>query len=280
MAEFDATFTDLSREHPELGVVATLPWDGEIFGFNVGEYRPGPLGALRSTPSLLRARLASWAAEHDVELIVCCTKGDDTPLRVAVSDLGFRFVETSLRATLPRLGAARLPPCRATVRLAEHADHDALEKIAATSFHHGRYHADPWFPRELADRRYLRWLQGALSDPAAGTHVYVVGPCGNAKGFLHTEVADSVADLRLGAVDPDANPGTAGFSLYLGAMHALAAIGVRSVVARVSATNTAVMNLYAALGFRFSDPEVVLHWHRDPSSHLLARPVGREHARG
>lgn len=280
MAEFDAAFTDLSREHPEWGLVATLPWDGEIFGFNVGEYRPGPLEALRSTPSLLRARLASWAAEHDVELIACCTEGDDTRLRVAVSDLGFRFVETSLRATLPRLGAGRLPPCRATVRRAEGADHDALEKIAATSFHHGRYHADPWFPRELADRRYLQWLRSALSDPAAGTHVYVVGPRGGVKGFLHAEVKDSVADLRLGAVDPDINPGTAGFSLFLGTMHALAEIGVRSVVARVSATNTAVLNLYAALGFRFSDPEVVLHWHRDQSPDPLPRPVGRERARG
>ena len=263
MAEFDAAFVHLSSEHPEWGLVATLPWDGEIFGFNVGEYRPGRLEALRATPSLLRPRLASWAAEHGAELIACCTEGDDTLLRVAVSELGFRFVETSLRATLPRLGAARLPPCRATVRLADHADHDALEKIAATSFHHGRYHADPWFPRELADRRYLQWLRNALSAPAAGTHVYVVGPRGNAKGFVHAEVKDSVADLRLGAVDPETNPGTAGFSLYLGTMHALAELGVRSVVARVSATNTAVMNLYAALGFRFSGPEIVLHWHRE-----------------
>jgi hypothetical protein len=280
VAEFDAAFTHLSHEHPEWGVVATLPWDGEIFGFNVGEYRPGPLEALRSTPSLLRARLASWAVEHDVELIACRTEGDDTRLRVAVSDLGFRFVETSLRVTLPRLRAARLPPCRATVRLAEGADHDALEKIAATSFHHGRYHADPWFPRELADRRYLQWLRGALSDPAAGTHVYVVGPRGSAKGFLHVEVEDAVADLRLGAVDPDTNPGTAGFSLYLGTMHALAEMGVRSVVGRVLATNTAVMNLYAALGFHFSDPEVVQHWHRDQSPDLRPRPAGREQARG
>ena len=263
MAGFNAAFMHLSYERPEWGVVATLPWDGEIFGFNVGEYRPGPLGALVATSSLLRARIASWAAEHEVELISCCTEGDDTLLRVAMSDLGFRFVDTSLRATLPRLEAARLPPCRATVRLVEHADHDALERIAATSFHHGRYHADPSFPRELANRRYLQWLRGALSDPAAGRHVYVVGPRGKAKGFLHAEVKDSVADLRLGAVDPETNPGTAGFSLYLGTMHALAELGVRSVVARVSATNTAVMNLYAALGFRFSGPEVVLHWHRE-----------------
>jgi hypothetical protein len=37
--------------------------------------------------------------------------------------------------------------------------------------------------------------------------------------------------------------------------------GVRRVVSTISGMNTPVMNVYSMLGFRFSDPEIIYHWH-------------------
>jgi hypothetical protein len=33
------------------------------------------------------------------------------------------------------------------------------------------------------------------------------------------------------------------------------------------------MQIYSSLGFRFSRPEVILHWHSPVSVHLIADPV-------
>jgi RimJ/RimL family protein N-acetyltransferase len=38
--------------------------------------------------------------------------------------------------------------------------------------------------------------------------------------------------------------------------------GARSIRTTISARNTAVMNLYARLGFRFSAPDMTFHWVR------------------
>ena len=90
--------------------------------------------------------------------------------------------------------------------------------------------------------------------------MYVVGPVGAPAGFFHVAVRDDTAELRLGAADPQAG-GLAGYGIYVGTMHALQRTGLRSATTKVSAANTAVLNLYVALGFTFSEPQVTFHWH-------------------
>jgi hypothetical protein len=245
-----------------------LPWDQEIFQFPVAEYWPGPLREWGQARSLVRQRLAEWAKEQEVELICSRSKADETALGAALQELGFRYVETSLCAALPHLDRNKLPERRITTRTPEPSEHPALLRIAGSAFRHGRYHADFRFPRTLANRRYEWWLGEALQHPTAGTRVYVVGSSPRPLGFLHVEVAGPTADLRLGAVDPDSETGIAGFHLYLGVLHELAALGVGRVVARISAANVSMVNLYSELGFRFAQPESVLHWHREPSRFL------------
>ena len=155
------------------------------------------------------------------------------------------------------------------MRRAVPEDSERLLSIAGSAFDTGRYHADARLPRLLADARYRFWLANALTRPGAGTRVFAIGEPGRPIGFFHVEVNGDAADLRLGAVDARANPGVAGYALYSGVLFALAAAGVRRVEARCAATNTAVVNLYAALGFRFSSPEIVMHWHSPAATRLL-----------
>lgn len=268
-ARFETTHLPLSSRFPELGTAAVLPWDSEIFGFRVGELAPGNPRAIAGREEDLARETAAWAEREDVHLAACRVPAAPATLPALVETAGFRFVEIQLRATLPRLAASQLRATRLTVRPAEPSDGPPLVRIAGSAFMFGRYHADPRFPRELADRRYRVWIERALTKSPTGW-VAVVGPPGEPGGFLQVEIAaGGVADIRLAAVDPGAAP-IAGPELFLGALHELARRGVSGVTARFSAVNTGVANIYAALGFRFHEPELVFHWHRPGSSRLVS----------
>ena len=229
--------------------------------------RPAKAVELSSRTALLAQRLADWSRERSVELVGCRVPASDTALTGALENAGFRMIELQLRATLAPLRPEDAKPPRITVRTADSSDRARILSIASSAFHLGRYHADPRFPREAADRRYRTWMERALAE-REGTWVAVAGPPGAARGFLHAEISGTAADIRLAAVDPDGG-GIAGPELFRGALHELARRGVRRVTARMSAANCAVLNVYASLGFRFDDPESVLHWHSPDASHLV-----------
>jgi hypothetical protein len=149
-------------------------------------------------------------------------------------------------------------------------DRDDVERIAETAFRFGRYHADPRFPSRLANLRYRRWVHNAFSKPAPESHLYVIGQPGAVSGFFHIVLKDGLADLRLGAVDPAVQSGIAGFNLYVGVLKALKQAGAHRATAKIPAANIAVMNIYASLGFRFSHPEAIFHWHSPNAPNLIS----------
>ncbi|HTX59270.1 MAG TPA: hypothetical protein VMH02_06280, partial [Verrucomicrobiae bacterium] len=178
--------------------------------------------------------------------------------------LGFTFVELSLETYFVPKGELARPA--AALRQAEEIDWPGIERIAGSAFRHGRYHADPGFPSELADRRYIRWMRNARAATSHGaTHgdiVYVLGEAGAPRAFFHVALReDGVGDLRLGAVDPQASNGMLGVALYRGVIAALRELGARSFVTRLSASNTAVLNLFASMGFLFRDPTCIYNRH-------------------
>ena len=140
--------------------------------------------------------------------------------------------------------------------------------LPAPHFDFGRYHSDPRFPRELANRRYVRWLENALACSESSVRVFVLGSPGMPLGFFHAVLLDGVADLRLAAADPTSQVGL-GLALYSETLITLQKLGAKRFVTKVSAINTGVVNLYASIGFRFSRPEYILHWHSPLARHLL-----------
>lgn len=267
-ARFEADYSRLDSDAPLLGSIAVLPWDAEIFGFAVADYRPGDTSQLASRSGLLAERLATWSRDRKVELVGCRVAAAETARAAVLESAGFRTVELQLRATLAPLRPEETIPPRITVRTADSSDRARILSIASSAFLLGRYHADPRFPRAAADLRYRIWMERALSE-GEGTWVAVAGPPGSVRGFLHAEISGSAADIRLAAVDPDGG-GIAGPELFRGALHEFSRRGVRRVTARLSAANCPVLNVYASLGFRFDEPESVLHWHSPHASHLVA----------
>lgn len=259
-AGYELRFEPISPGNPAYGSVAGVPWDTEIFGFPVARYQPGYVRDDQLMAALLES-LRSWLTLNRIALCSCAIPGSDTFWRRWLPQADFRFVDSTLQVTLNLLSMGRLPTTRLELRPAQPEDHAAVKSIAAHSFAHGRYHADPFFPKELANRRYRQWVETALSGEKPEDRVFVLGKPGQVLGFYHVTVEKDLSDLRLAAVAPNLKKTGVGVDLYVGVLAKLQKLGIKRVVSNISSGNTGVMNIYSMLGFRFSNPEAIYHWH-------------------
>ena len=84
-------------------------------------------------------------------------------------------------------------------------------------------------------------------------------------------VKNSRADLHLAGIARSSATAVPGPMLYAGVLDVLEGQGVTRVFSKISAANTGVLNIYAALGFRFLDPEYTFHW--IPAGSVLNSPA-------
>jgi hypothetical protein len=264
---YQLCFEELCPGNPVLGSVSIVPWDSEIFGFPVAVYRIGAERLEATAREEFVERFRVWARQNRVSLCACTIPADESHSfsRCSLNEAGFHFVDFSLQAALNSLQKARLPKARAKLRAARPDDYKMIEAIATRSFRTGRYHADPLFPRELADKRYCQWMRNALAAQNPIDHVYVLGELGFVQGFFHITQEEDFSDLRLVAIAPELKGTVMGFEIYVSVLNLLRGRGIRRVMSVISATNTAVMNVHAMLGFSFSAPEMIFHWHAEGS---------------
>jgi hypothetical protein len=271
---FSVPYQPLLHTHPNWAKIACLPWDEAIFGFPVADLSLSPDPPPDTNPSVaLREALDAFCGQTKSELVSVRAGGADTATQATLMAAGFLPVEFSILAQIPRLKPETIPKQRFSLRPAEPEDHEAILRIAESAFAFGRYHGDPCFPRDLANRRYVQWVKNALDSGNPDDHVLVLGRPNTALGFMNVVICDGHADLRLGAVDPENEIGFAGFALYAETLRAIRALGARSASARIAAANTRVMNVCASLGYRFFSPETTLHWHAPNSCRLLPTPL-------
>lgn len=267
---FEASYQNLSDEHPEWGTATVLPWDTEIFGFAVAAYNPGPVGAIFTQRSAVAARLTSWAAERGAELISCAVGAAERRWGTLLPLLGFTHVESTLKWRLAKLQAARFPRKHTPVRLATLADQPGVERICETGFYSGRYHADARFPLPLASARYRQWLANEFDSLGESNRIYVAGEIGAPVGFTHARVNGEEAHITIGGADPVVQSSVLPFAVFIGTVEALRDSGIRRAHSKTSTANTPMINLASYAGFRFSDPESVFHWHAPHAPHLVS----------
>jgi hypothetical protein len=238
--------------------------DAASFGFPVAWM------SLVSAPPVDGAlELDEWAERNGVVVTGVSVSATATDLLQHAQNLGFLCVDLSLHVSMLNIKRRSKTVRPAVVRTATAADMDGIEAIALTAFNFGRYHRDARFPKKLADRRFGAWMKKAWSNPAPSARFFVIGPPGDPSGFMFAEVNDGRAQWQLGGVSRTASNGLMGPMLFAGVLDALEAEGVRTVAAKISAANTPVLNIYAALGFDSSKPEFTLHRHLPDSPNLL-----------
>jgi hypothetical protein len=218
----------------QVSLIKATPWDTAVFEMPTWELLE------YSEESLQQAK---------------CTLGHQTikvdPLvnKQLLHEHGFYYCDTLI-----------IPSCTAfRLRAVHHSDATILKTIDAGhaleifhgSFTHGRFHRDFNLPKKAADLRYDNWLRQLLEEQ----QVYGLYWQGNLAGFVGYDgnnlVLHAVAEKYRGK----------GLSKYWWSQVCieLLANGHDEVKSSISATNLAVLNLYASLGFSFSRPQDIYH---------------------
>jgi len=269
---FESTFQPLSDQNDRWGRVAILPWDSEVFGFPVGEYEIGNYKSILETRTKFHKRLTEWTAESRVELLTCSIPAHEKQWCAFLPELGFKFVDYTLVTINSHLQKINYIQRQIPIRLAGFEDLGEVEKIAQQTFDHGRYHADPRFPRELAEKRYRHWVHDAILTLSPENRLYVIGDPGKVKGFYHVQLKDDTVNVTLVAMDKPFQGGVAIDELAETVNLELKAMGMREISGKVSASNLPVLNFAIRHGWYLTDPRVVFHWHSPNSTHLSRPP--------
>lgn len=215
-------------------LIKPTPWDAAAFGINTWELLEYSEAALQQA--------AQTAGHHTLRV-------DPLADKRLLHEYGFYYCDTLVE---PHCNAKRL-------RQLQHADAtfsrvvnvEQAVSICHGAFAHGRFHRDFNLPRAGADLRYDNWLKQLL---AAG-QVYGLYWQGELAGFI----AYSDNNLLLHAL-AEQQRGRGRAKYWWSAVCAeLLATGHDEVKSSVSASNLAVLNLYASLGFSFKHPQDIYH---------------------
>lgn len=263
---YRADYRPLSANNPDLGRIAILPWDTEIFGFPVADLELGNTHSIAANLRTFLDQLVTWTSEYQVELVSCFIPANDAILRILFAKIGFVCVDTTLQATKTMDAPSRSVP----LDFAQADDLPELERIAETVFRFGRYHADGRFPRNLANHRYRIWVRNAFANLGPSSTIYVVRRSGRAVGFSHIEIENDNAHSMLTAVDPELQGSRIGKELLSMRNYDLARRKIHESYGRLSVRNSRMLNLYASFGYRFSLPLAIYHWHSTNAPHLLS----------
>ncbi len=218
----------------QTSLIKPTPWDAAVFNMPTWEL-------LEYTEELLQ-KAAQIPGHQTLKL-------DPLANKQLLDKHGFYYCDTLI---IPSCKQSRLRPVHhpdATVLKLIDIEH-AL-KIFHGSFSHGRFHRDFNLPRSAADLRYDNWLKQLL----AANQVYGLYWQGVLAGFIGHEnnnlVLHAVVEEYRGK----------GLSKYWWSEVCLElfANGCDEVKSSISASNLAVLNLYASLGFSFSSPQDIYH---------------------
>lgn len=177
-------------------------------------------------------------------------KVDPLTDKAALHAHGFYYCDTLLVTS----GTAARLPALATLpglHVSKMVDAEAVLAVGHAAFSHGRFHRDFMLPREGADRRYDNWLAQLLE---AG-NVYGLFRNDELGGFIGV----NGASLVLHAVASSMRGQGLAKYWWHAVISELFAADHPVVTSSISASNVAVVNLYASLGFSFTDPQDIYH---------------------
>lgn len=143
-----------------------LPFDSELFGFEVGRLSIDTLTA-SAFDSVDR-----WCRHHRIRcLYFLADAGDKASIRTAERS-GFELVD--VRMTFSRQTSKESPsgpPSGVVVRPATTGDHRVLRNLTGSSYRDTRFYFDGRFPVEQCDRLYEIWLDKSFDAPEGAVFV-------------------------------------------------------------------------------------------------------------
>jgi RimJ/RimL family protein N-acetyltransferase len=238
-----------------------VPWDTEIFGFPVAQIDRLAITDDRCVDDAMR-KLLSWLDSRSVRMASC--RLDSRALResMLLEQHGFRFVEIVYSPKLAPLRIIADTDDGLVIERATGADLAAIEAIAGSAFETGRYRLDWRIDPAASDRRYRAWVRNSFAD--SRQEVLKATVAGALAGFFIVEVrSDGSVYWHLTAIAPSMQGKGLGKRLWASMVRRHHEAGLTRIETTISAHNPPVMNIYAALGFRFGAARATFHWMRD-----------------
>ncbi|HEX6006219.1 MAG TPA: GNAT family N-acetyltransferase [Burkholderiales bacterium] len=238
--------------------VCKIAWDSEVFGFPVAQIERISLHGAGLPVGTIR-ELAVWLSDNAIRLASCRLASDQLHESMLLEANGFRFVEMIYAPTLELPSRLAAAPSDLAIGPASPQDLPAIKDIAGTAFSTGRFLLDWRLDGTLSHRRYRWWVENSFLDERQQV---LKATCGGALVgfFIVEERPDRSVYWHLTAVAPEWQNRGIGKRLWTEMTLRHSARNLRRIETTISAHNTAVMNLYADLGFRFTAPRMTFHW--------------------
>lgn len=208
---------------------------------------------------------AGWAAQapRPVAFVFCKIPVQHVERAKAISAVGFYVVDTNV--TMVWIGAApdEAAPEGIEIAVAGPEDHEQAQGIAGSAFVYSRFHLDPIFPAEAANRIKREWIR-SYCEGRRGECLLVARQGRRVTGFLAVLGAEvggkTAAVIDLIAVDSGSRGQGVGAALV---RHFVRRWCTRAEVLRVGTqiANAASLRLYQRCGFSMVDASYVLHAH-------------------
>lgn len=238
-----------------------VPWDSAIYQF--------PIAAIRNIQILNPnvsvhdcAGFDDWLNAHHCQMVSCRLAHKQLRESFFLENYGFRFIEMVLHPVLEGLENLTISDQGLSVMPATPSDLGSILKIAESAFTNERFYIDPRLPRNCSHQRYGRWARSALDHPQQKL-LKIVDDDTLVAFFVVEEVDTQSAYWHLTAVSPDHHGKGYGYRTWLSVLRHHQETGLRRVRTSISARNSAVLNLYSKLNFRFEPPEMTFHWIRN-----------------
>jgi ribosomal protein S18 acetylase RimI-like enzyme len=210
------------------------PWDSAVFGVDAYEIAVLNREALETAVHVLGHYTVRMEPQASKQLL---------------HEYGFYYCDTLIE---PYCTAERFA-CfdDASAGMSRFVPLDPLIVICHGAFSHGRFHRDFNLSQGSADQRYDIWLKQLHGNGKVYGLLYLDEPVGFIAVDGNRLVLHAISESLRGR-------GLAKY-LWTPVCRTLFEKGCDEVVSSVSATNLAVVNLYATLGFRFRNPVDIYH---------------------
>lgn len=216
--------------------IKPTPWDSLILGINTYEIHTlnsESMEAVKSTPGHYTIRL------------------DPLVSKKIIADNGFYYCDTLIEPYCNQ--ESFIPYHDPSVSVCLENNFDKLLSICHGAFSYGRFHRDHNLSNKLADIRYDNWLM----------QLYILGKVYGV--YYNDQLAAFIAvddnKMVLHAVSkPMQGLGLAKY-FWTPVCRLLYDAGYFEIASSISASNLAVLNLYASLGFRFRNSVDIYHFY-------------------
>lgn len=214
--------------------ISETPWDSKVFGFFTAEintYSEDAIQACYKQPGLYTLKLEPLADKS------------------LANEHGFYYCDTLLQPVCKRADLVAFENQSTSISL--NTNKQALLNICSNAFTHGRFHRDFHITKQQADQRYVNWLSELIDNDKVFSLLYQ----GEIAGFIATKNNQ----LLLHAVAENFRGQGLAKYWWSSVCHDLFEHGFESVESSISASNLAVVNLYASLGFKVKSATDVYH---------------------